>query len=167
MEMRFCRRWRKCTLRQRRKCSVAFEPLNTFIEQVGVHGMHVFAFTDVFEEEDGEFSSKVLAEFFEPHVDSASAIGGSELERFVVDGNLKCDEGLDDTHDGLFGESACFPRIDGVERETYTNGIGVAEGEIGQLLHLVRGPVAEVERAAVAGFKWIATVGDVGGVEEG
>ena len=148
---------------------VAAEPelFDALAEEGLVELVDVHPGAEVLQQEDGELAAKVLAKLIEAGEHAAVAGGIGPVERGMVSGEP---EGIENPQDAVGGggiEQAGTDRIEGVERQTNGHGGRVEQGVAGEGFEFVRGPVAEVERPAGAGFERIAAGGDVVGVEEG
>ncbi len=126
----------------------------------GVDGVDFEALADAVGEGDGEAATEVFAEVFK-------ALEGVGIEVGRADGEIARLERVEDALRFVLCEQALFLCVTGVEGDADGDGLAVAEGVAGLDLELVRGPVAEVERARGAELKGVAACADVFKVELG
>ncbi len=112
-------------------------------------------------------AAKVLAKFIEAGEQAAMAGGIGPVERGMVSGEPEAIEHPQDAVGGGRFEQPGPDGIEGVERQPDGHGGRVQQGVAGEGFEFVRGPVAEVERAAGPGFERVAAGRDVLGVEQG
>lgn len=110
--------------------------------------MDIHSFAEVLEEEDGEFATEVFAELIEACKNAAVAGGVGPIEGGVIGFQAELLENVEDAL-GMFGfEETDFFGVNRVERESDRDGFGVGELVVGESLHFVSRPMAEVEGPA-------------------
>src|SRR5262245_55708060 len=103
----------------------------------------------------------MLSEFGDALQYRQAAVGGARLEHRVPEPEA---QQLEQSCDAILGSGLQQPSQHGiacVERNADGDGFAMTDMVAGERLDLVRGPVAEVERASTAALEWVATPGDL------
>ena len=123
--------------------------------------MHLMARADAEREGDGELAAEVLLEVAQAAEDDPLAGGVARVELVEPNVEAALQQPVADAREVVGADPALLLRVDGIEQHAAGDGFAVRDAKAGHEFQLVRGPVAEVERAGAAILEGIAVGADV------